>query len=220
MGISSVNLGQPAAGTNANGSQSQAAKALLNSIRNQPTLLNYLSDSGGTGSGSSGDILDLSSQGQAASDQLYRMLESQAIGTFQGSADKASSAVHKKLDAALAESGIDTSVEIDLQIDSSGKVVVANNNPQKQQIEDAINNNRELKKAVTEYQRFLQAIAPALEGSSGDQSGYDSTLTPLLSSFGGDSLSTVTLALQGKDFAAFYQDGSNKPLALASSQLP
>lgn len=91
---------------------------------------------------------------------MYQLLESVEVSKFQVSADQASGNLQQKLSSALSQAGIDTSQEIDLQLDSSGNVVVSNNNSQAQQIENTINNNPNLKKAVTDYLEFMQAIAP------------------------------------------------------------
>jgi hypothetical protein len=217
MSISSVNSSNATAIANANNSQSQALKTLLASLESQPTLLDYLSDNGSGDANSSGDILDLSTAGQTAADQLYQLLEAEALDTLQAPADKASAAIQQKLSTALAQNGIDTSQEIDLQLDSSGKVVVTNDNPQKQQIEDAINNHPDLKKAVTQYLQFMQAIAPSLESSSSSQTA-SSELAPLLAALGGNAQGAVTLALQGNGFTASCRDANNNVVVLASSQ--
>ena len=217
MSISSVGSGNSAAVTNANNSQSQTLQTLLGSIDSQPSLLNVLADSSTGDSGSSGDLLDLSSAGQTAADQLEQLLESSMLGVFQTSANDAGAAVQKQLSAALAQNGIDTSQEIDLQVDSSGNVVVSNDNSQSRQIEATINNNPALKAAVTEYVQFMQSIAPTLENSGSTQSTLSSDLG-LVGSLGSGSQGTVTLALQGNGFTTSYQDGSNKSVVLASSQ--
>lgn len=180
MSISSITSSNSGAIANANSSQSQAIKTMLASMESQPTLLDLLSQNGSGDFSSSGDILDLSNEGQTAADQLYQFLESSALSSFQTSADKASTSIQQRLSTALSQNGIDTSTEIDLQVDSSGKVVVANDNPQKQQIEDAINSNPDLKKAVTQYLQFMQAIAPILANSSTTQTAYGSDLLSLL----------------------------------------
>ena len=96
-------------------------------------------------------------------------------------------------------------------------MVVSNNNSQSQQIEDTINNNPTLKAAVTEYVRFMQSIAPTLENGGSTQSASGSDLG-LVSSLGSGSQGAVTLALEGNGFTTSYQDGSNNPVVLASSQ--
>ncbi len=217
MSISSVGSGNSAAVTTANNSQSQTLQTLLGSIDSQPSLLNVLADSSTGGSGSSGDLLDLSSAGQTAADQLEQLLESSMLGIFQTSANDASAAVQKQLSAALAQNGIDTSQKIDLQVDSSGNVVVSNNNSQSQQIEATINDNPALKAAVTEYVQFMQSIAPILENSGSTQSALSSDLG-LTGSLGSGTQGAVTLALQGNGFTTSYQDGSNNSVVLASSQ--
>jgi hypothetical protein len=223
--VNSANSGLIASSTN-----NQSLQTLLASIENQPNLIDVLSGDGSSdNSSSTSDILDLSSQGQDAADQLFQLLESAAQTSVQNSADTASSSIQKNLDTALSQAGIDTSQEIDLQLDSNGNVVVSNNNSQAQQIENTINNNPTLKKAVTQYLEFMQAIAPSLandsnSASSGSGTDLSSEISQLLSSAGsgssGLSSGTVTLAIEGDQFQTSYQDSSsNSPVVLASSQL-
>ncbi len=218
MSVSGVNSSNSAAIAAANNSQSQSLSTLLDSTTKRPNLASLLSaDESGDGS-TSGDILDLSSAGQDAADQLYQLLESVEVSKFQVSADQASGNLQQKLSSALSQAGIDTSQEIDLQLDSSGNVVVSNNNSQAQQIENTINNNPNLKKAVTDYLEFMQAIAPTLENGSSAQTGTSPELGQLLSSSGSSSQGTVTLALQGNNFTTSSVDGNNNPVVLASSR--
>ena len=216
MSISGVSSSNSAATASAANSQSQSLTTALTSIENQPNLVDLLSEDG-NGS-SSGDILDLSSAGQDAADQWYQLLESVEVGKFQISADEASGNVQQKLISALAQAGIDTSQEIDLQVDSSGNVVVSNDNSQAQQIENTINDNPDLKKSVTDYLEFMQAIAPTLENGDNDQTDVGSELGQLLSSSSSDSQGTVTLALMGNGFTTSFSNGSSNPVVLATSQ--
>ena len=216
MSISSINSGLS---SNLNNSQSDSIKALLSSVENQPTLLSLLTGDSADSSDSSGDVLDLSDAGQSAADQLYQLLSSQEAASIQTTIDKAGASVQQKLSSALSANGIDTSQEIDLQLDSNGNVVVSNDNPQKQQIEDTINNNPDLKKAVTQYLQFMQAMAPSMENSGNSQDALSGELEQLLSSLasGNGSQGTVTLAIQGNGFETSYLDSNNNSAVLSSS---
>jgi len=216
MSISSVNSGLM---SNANSSQWQEISMLLTSMENQPTLLDILYENSGN-STSCGDLLSLSDQGQSAADQL---LIGSWLSSMQTAADKAGASIQTQLNAVLSQNGIDTSQEIDLQVDASGKVVVSNDNPQKQQIEDTINNNANLKKAVVQYLKFMQTIAPTLENGNTLQTALSPGLGELLSLLSSQSGSngtqgTVTLAIQGNGFATLYQDSGTNPVLLSSSQ--
>jgi hypothetical protein len=220
MSISSVN---PNVSTSVNNSQSEALKTLLSSVTNQPTLLGMLSEDGTNTTSSSDDILDLSASGQAAADQLYQLLSSLELNSVQASVDKAGASVEQKLNKALSASGIDTSQQIDLQVDSDGNVAVTNDNPQKQQIEDTINNNPDLKKAVVQYLNFMHAMAPTLENDNNIQNSFSGDIGQLLSSFGANgsgnsSQGAVTLTLQGTGFQTSYQDAGGQSSVLSSSQ--
>ena len=216
--ISSLSSGTSSALTSASSSQSEAVKTLLASAQStQASLLDSLTGSGSSDSSSSSDILDLSSAGQSAADQLFQLLESVAESQVQTSADKASASVQQKLSTALSQAGVDTSKEIDLQLGSNGDVTVSNDNSQAQQIESTINNNPDLKKAVTQYLQFMQAIAPTIENGSSTQTTSSSGLEQLVSSLKSDSQGTVTLALQGSSASTSYLDPSGNTVALAMS---
>jgi hypothetical protein len=218
MSISSINSSNSGSLSNASSAQAQAIKTMLAAMESQPTLLDILAQDSTGSANSSGDILDLSAEGQSAADQLSQLLDSSELQSMQTSADEASVSIQQKLRAALARDGIDTSKEIDLQVDSNGNVVVANDNPQKQQIENTINNDADLKKAVTQYLQFMQALAPAIAGDN-SQTGVNSQLDQLLSALaGGDGTQgTVTLAIQGSDFQTSFQDANGNSIVLASS---
>jgi hypothetical protein len=215
MSVSGVNSSISSLISNSNSSQSQALKTLLTSLESRPTLFDFLAEGS---SSSSSDILDLSSEAQSAADQLYELLQSTSLNSIQTSVDQASASIREKLQTALAEAGIDTSSEIDLQVDSSGNVVVTNDNSQSRQIEDAINNDADLKKAVVEYLQFMQTVAPSLTSDSNSATETSSALSQLLSALGVTSQGTVTLAIQGNDFETVYQDSYSNAVVLASSQ--
>lgn len=215
MGISSVSSSNSNA-LSGTSQQAQQLQTLLASLQKQPTLLDYLSASD---SGSSSDILDLSSAGQSAADQL----DSSASGGTQTLANTATSMIAQKLTEILAQSGIDTSKEIDLEVDAKGNVVVSNDNPQKQQIENAINSDPTLKEAVTQYLDFLATAAPTLSSSQSQVSSY---LQQLWAAYGGnsgsdttssDSTGSLTLKLQGDAYQATYQDANERSTVLVSS---
>ncbi|MGD0516009.1 MAG: hypothetical protein ABSA26_00610, partial [Thermoguttaceae bacterium] len=111
-------------------SQSQSTKTLFDQIKNQSIVSSLLSDSNTTdsNSNSTNDILDLSNEAQSSADQFYTLMESLSQRKIQITVDKAGSSVQGKLSEALSAAGIDTTKEIDLQLDSKGNVVVSNNN--------------------------------------------------------------------------------------------
>jgi len=221
MSISTVNS---SVNSNINSNLQQTVSSLLKMIQNQPTLMDLLSLSSTSTTSSSGDILDLSSQGQQSADQLYQLLGSYEQSGVQNSVNKSSQNVQKQLSEAFSQNGIDTSKEIDLQLDSKGNVTVSNDNSQKKVIEDLIKNNADLKKEVVQYLHFMQAVAPTLtsiNSSPSSQSGLEQLLSSLSSTSSSSSSSSsgpVTFALQGSDFETSYQNSSGNAVVLASSQ--
>lgn len=221
MGISNINSG---ASSNANITQSQQMKTLLASLQRQPTLLDMLAEDNTGSSNSFGDILDLSSEGQTAADQLYQLLESASLGRTEKSADAAGISVYQKIDTALSKANIDTSKAIDLQLDSSGNVVVTGDNPRKQEIQNLIQNDPDLKKAVVEYLTYMQSIASELQTGDNSQAALIAQLRQMLSksdsqSAVDDSDGTVTLSLDSSGFQTLYQVGDGDPAVLSSSMV-
>jgi hypothetical protein len=217
MSISSIGSN---VGSGVSASQADVSQTLLSALENQQSLVGMLSQDAGTNNSAS-DILDLSTAGQTASDQLYQLLSSLEQTSIQASVDKAGTGVQQKLSQALSAAGVDTSQQIDLQVGSDGNVVVSNDNPQKQQIEDTINNNPTLKKAVTQYVQFMQAMAPSLQSNASSQT--DGSLLQLLSSLGGTSGSsgasgTMTLSILGNAFQTTDQGADGQSSVLSSSQ--
>jgi hypothetical protein len=214
MSISNVTSGT---NTSLANDQAKLAKTLLASLKSQPTLLDLMSNDS-TNSNDSGDILDLSSEAQNAADQLFQLLASSETNSLQTAEEKAGENVYQKLGDALSADGIDTSQEVDLQVDADGNVIVANNNPQKQQIEDLINGNPELKKLVAQYLEFMQAMASAAQNDSGSSNTLNGeNLATLLASYYGtatDAQGPVTLTLTGNGFQISYQgaDGTTSVL--------
>lgn len=220
MGISSVNSG---ASSNANLNQSQTIRTLLTALERQPTLLDVLSEDSAGISNSFGDILDLSSEGQAAADQLHQLFESASLARVQKSADKVGTSLQERLSDTLGENGIDMSSKIDLQIDPQGKIVVVNDHLQKQTIEETVNNATDLKEAVAQYLESMQSLTSSLQGDSGPQSTLRAELEQLLASLNGESADiaprgAVTFRIQDGRFQTLYQGTAREPLVLSSSE--
>jgi hypothetical protein len=217
MGISNINSSSisSALTTDTNSNQSQLLATLLSSTSNQKTLFDVLAEGSG-GTSAAYDILDLSSAGQSAADSLTKLLEEASVASVQTSVNTLSSSMQKKISVALKEAGIDTSQKIQLQVDSSGNVVVSNDNAQAEEIEAAINNAPDLKKAVVEYVDFMKSMAPTLTSSSNSESTASSTVQQLLSLLGGSTESTVTLNLSGDSMKTTYRDSSSNLSVLAS----
>jgi len=216
MGISNINSSSTSTAlTTDTSSQSQLLSTLLSSTSNQKTLMDVLAE-GSSGSSSAYDILDLSSAGQSAADSLTQLLETASVASVQTSVNALSSSMQKKISSVLTEAGIDTSQKIQLQVDSSGNVVVSNDNAQAQEIEAAINNDPDLKKAVVEYVDFMKSMAPTLTSSSSSGSTANSTVQQFLSLLGGSAQSTVTLNLAGDRMDTTYRDSSSNLSVLAS----
>ena len=98
-------------------------------------------------------------------------------------------------------------------------VTVTNDNSQKQKIEDTINNNADLKKAVVQYLEFIQAMAPSLENSSSSGNSSSGEISQLLSSLADSSGSpgAATLTIKGNAFQTSYVDANGNSTVLSSS---
>jgi hypothetical protein len=214
MSISNVTSGT---NTSLANDQAKLAKTLLESLKSQPTLLDLMSNDS-TSSNASGDILDLSSDAQNAADQLFQLLASSEANSLQTAENKAGENVAQKLRDAFTAGGVDTSQEVDLQVDGDGNVIVANKNPQKQQIEDLINGDPELKKLVSQYLEFMKTMASAAQNDGNSSNALNGeNLTTLLASYYGtatDAPDTVTLTLTENGFQTSYQgaDGTTSVL--------
>jgi hypothetical protein len=209
MGISSIT--SALSGYSSNSSNKSVTETLLDSLTSNSITSNSDSTSDSDSSSSLMDILDISDEGQSAADSLFDLLEEISFNRIQNSVDTVGNSIQTKLETAFEAAGIDTSSEIDLQLDSDGNVAVSNDNSEAQKIEDAINNDPSLKKAVTEYLQFVQTIAPTLvSGSSDSSSSLTDWVASLKSEAASDGSGTATLIVKGDSFEALYESSGGE----------
>ncbi len=199
-----------------NSSEDALQEALVNfqkAVSSQPTLMNYLD-----GSASSSDVLDLSEAAMAVADALNAVKTGSSsdsssdttIEQAQSTIDESLTTIQSKLKSAFQSAGIDTSEEIDLQIDSDGNVVVSNDNPQKAKIEKLFANNSDLKNAFAEYVGYSQ-IAESTIQNAAYQVAYaknPKTAIQQYASLLNGSLGTVTLSVYGNTYTTEMQSDS------------
>jgi hypothetical protein len=105
-------------------------------------------------SAESGDVLDLSAESQTASDALHSLLDSQKLADLfvdKASLEQSEADLQSNIQNLFAKNGIDTSKKVDLQIGSDGQVIVANDHPQKAQIEQLFKDNPKLRDEFAKY---------------------------------------------------------------------
>jgi hypothetical protein len=216
MGISNVSSNSTST-TSSNLSQSE----LLASIYSTPNLINILSNSDSSDSSSAiSDILDLSSEAQTAADELsgssddsLMSLLSSSYGSvvydsLQASADGEFEDLQSTLTELFEANGIDTSKEIQLQLNDDGEVVVANDNPQKDEIEALFANDSSLTEAFSTFVSYSKLAATGTEMQA-FQTLYAVNETIALSAysylFDGSSTGTMTLSISGDTYQSLYQ---------------
>ena len=175
--------------------------ALLEEMQDQATLLDILSDDDDDSSSSSNnliDVLDLSDEAQSLADELIALMDATMQSSIQDSSNQLSDSIAEKVNTALTDAGIDTSEQIDLQVDADGNIVVTNDHSQADAIEEAINNDASLKASLTEYLDFMRTMAPRIAADA--QSDGD-----------------VTLSLVGSEYMATYVDSTGSSYTLCQS---
>jgi hypothetical protein len=123
------------------------------------------------------DVIDISQEGQAASEaanpllgrmgMLYGIDTSDGVITLdelQEAQNRIHDALSQKLGSALRKAGIDTSREIRLQVASDGSVVVVNDHPQKAEIEKLFTDDPQLRNQYVEYTSISETISAINEG--------------------------------------------------------
>jgi hypothetical protein len=119
------------------------------------------------------------------------------------------------------ENGIDTSQEIDLQVDSTGQVIVANDNPQKAQIEQLFKDNPNLR---DEYIKFtaLSELAAAMRETQAFQTAYAKDPSAALSLysylFDSGNKGTLTLSILGDQYQALFQRPGQDAIVVAKAE--
>lgn len=192
--------------------------------RSGPTnLLEVLSEQNSSGGG---DILDISPEAELAAIALERQLAAglplRSQGLFgEAGADgritldemeqlqqEALSSVQSRLTSLFAKQGIDTSSEIQLKVASDGRVIVANNHPQKAEIEKLFADDPELRNEFVKMTSLTEMVGSAQEAAA-FQKAYAKNPSAAVAQydylFGQTDPADVSLRIQGNEFKASYE---------------
>lgn len=223
MGISNITgYGNPAnlVGT----SRSQSA---------QPTLFDYLDGTTGTESSSSlFDVLDISAEAQEAADAidgssantsaslLSSLFSENTVDDMQASADQAFASVQSKLRKLFQEKGIDSSQEIKLQVGSDGSVIVANDHPQKTEIEQLFKDDPSLRDAYVKFTAMSELAAAAREGMA-FQAAYAKDPRAAVAQysylFENDGKSTLSLSILDDTYQSLFERPGQESTVVSTS---
>jgi hypothetical protein len=217
---------------------SNLASSLLSGTSNQQTstLFDYL-DNGDNASGTSSlsDILDISPQAQVAADKLNNsdlstdsllssLFGTRADGTqidnLQEAADQAFAKVQSKLNKLFKQYGIDTSKEIKLQVGSDGQVIVANDHPQKKQIEQLFKDDPTLRDDFVKFSVLSETIAASQE-SLAFQEAYAKDPVAAVAKysylFDANNKGVLSMSILSDKFQSLFERAGKDPLVISKS---
>jgi hypothetical protein len=232
MGISNINSN--------NNSASLLSSLLSETSNSMPTLFDVLDGNDNTNlsgstssSGDISDILDLSPQSQAAADNLTNLTDNNLASLLsslsgnntsdgiQSTADQLRSSIQSELSKLFKDNGIDTSKEIDLQVDANGQVIVANDNPQKAQIEQLFKDDPKLRDAYVQFTAASELAAAAQE-TSAFQAAYATDPTTAVSQysylFDSNNKPTLSLSILGDKYQALLERSGQEALVVSTSE--
>jgi hypothetical protein len=229
MGISNIN-------SHSNSSNlSNLASSLLSETQNStPSLFDVLA--GNDPSNSSNnifDVLDLSPQSQQAADSLNNAAgnslfslispssDAAILDSFQKAADRLRADLQAKLSELFKEKGIDSSKEIDLQVGADGQVIVANDNPQKTQIEQLFKDNPSLRDEFVQFTTISELAAVGRETQS-FQNAYAQDPVTATAKYSylsnSDNKGTLSLSILGDKYQTLFQRAGQDPLVVSASE--
>jgi hypothetical protein len=226
MGISNIN---------SNNNSASLLNSLLSETSNSmPTLFDVLDGSDNTSStGDISDILDLSPQSQAAADNLTgstdnnlasllsSLFGNNSLDGIQSTADQLLSSIQSELSKLFKDNGIDTSKEIDLQVGADGQVIVANDNPQKAQIEQLFKDDPKLRDAYVQFTATSELAAAAREASA-FQTAYAKDPTTAVAQysylFDSNNQPTLSLSILGDKYQALLERSGQDALVVSTSE--
>jgi hypothetical protein len=229
MGISNIN-------SHSNSSSlSNLAKSLLSETQNSKSSLFDILAANDQSNASSNisDILDLSPQSQQAADSLngtagnniFSLLtqssDAATLNSFQTAADRLRADLQAKLSELFKEKGIDTSKEIDLQVGSDGQVIVANDNPQKAQIEKLFKDNPSLRDEFVQFTAVSELVAAGRESQAFQEAYAQDPVTATTKYsylFNSDNKGTLSLSILGDKYQALFQRTGQDPLVVSASE--
>jgi hypothetical protein len=200
----------------------------------QPTLFDYLDGTAGTESSDNlFDLLDLSPEAQAAADALGNsstntgasllstLLGANTIDGMQASADDAFASVQSKLRTLFQENGIDSSQEIKLQVGSDGNVIVANDHPQKAEIEQLFKDDPSLRDEYVKFTAMSELAASAREAIA-FQAAYANDPTAAVAKysylFDNQGKSTLSLSILDDTYQSLFEHTGQEPTVVSTSK--
>lgn len=130
------------------------------------------------------------------------------------------SSVKGSLQALFAENAIDTTRPIDLQVGPDGRLIVANNHPQKAEIEELVNRDETLRNKFARLNSLTSLIAAGREAAA-FQAAYakDPRAAVAQYSYLFDSAiqPAVTLRILGDQYESLYLGASGKTITVGGS---
>lgn len=200
---------------------------------NQPTLLDYLDQaSQSTASDNLFDVLDLSDAGQKVADTLggsssplggsllATLFDSTNAEGIQASADNAFATVQAELRTLFREQEIDTSRELKLQVGHDGSVIVANNHPQKAEIEQLFKNDPTLRDAFVKFTALSELAAAAREAVA-FQAAYAKDPTAAVAEysylFDNADEKTLSLSILDDTYQSLFERPGREPVVVSTT---
>ncbi len=168
------------------------------------------------GANSSGDILTLSAEGQAASSlpglsSLFGLAgsgDSIAIEDLEDAQDRAQAAVQARLQRLFAANGIDTSREIRLQIGADGQVVETSGNPQSAEIEKLFRDDPSLRDQFAKFSGLSEIVGAAREAVAFQQAyarDPQAAVAQYSHLFNNSAKPHASLSIQGDRYEALFE---------------
>jgi hypothetical protein len=203
----------------------------------QPTLFDYLDGTTGTESSDSlFDFLDISPEAQEAADALdgssttasssllstlSTLLGATTIEGMQTSAEEAFASVQSRLRTLFEEHGIDSSKEIKLQVGADGSVIVANDHPQKAEIEQLFKDDPSLRNEFVKFTALSEMAASARE-SIAFQAAYAKDPAAAVAQysylFDNGGKATMSLSILDDTYQSLFERPGQEPTAVSTSK--
>lgn len=131
------------------------------------------------------------------------------------------SSVKGRLASLFAKNKIDTSREIRLQVGSDGKVVVANDHPQKAEIEKLINSDEQLRNDYVKMTSLTEMIGSAKDAAAFQAAYAKDPYTAVAQYsylFDQTCKGNVTMSILGDQYTSIYTSPSGRQTAIGAKQ--
>jgi len=169
-----------------------------------------------------GDVLELSAEGQAAADATslgHGLLRAGLFGVspnedgtisaidLEAAQEKAQASIQAKLKQRFASAGIDTSQEIRLQMGADGQVYVTNDNPQREQIQQLFVDDPSLRDEFCEFQCLTETVGAIHDGIAFQQAyarDPKAAVAQYWYLFNSATQSSASLVIQGDSYQTLY----------------